>query len=286
MADNTDEEHLDNPKINQSENPPDEITPAADTETINPNQETENMEVHHHAHDPAMPHHKKNWKSYFWEFLMLFLAVFCGFLAENQREHMVEHKKEKEFMQSMIDDLKIDTATLAKTLEDLNRSESKIDSAIRLYSRHENQTDSQVIAIFRLIEDGFRSHFVIFTNRTSQQLKYSGSMRLIRNKIVADSLIAYWNKIERIENIYDRLENYRIDAIKLGFRIFNLPKDSTLSVKISPLLDNSPKLFGEYMNNWAFINRIRRNIYSVSMKNQISSGERLIELISKEYHIE
>lgn len=46
------------------------------------------MEVHHHPHDPAAPHHKKNWKSYFWEFLMLFLAVFCGFLAENQRELM------------------------------------------------------------------------------------------------------------------------------------------------------------------------------------------------------
>ena len=38
MADNTDEEHLDNPINNQSENPPDEIIPAADTETINPNQ--------------------------------------------------------------------------------------------------------------------------------------------------------------------------------------------------------------------------------------------------------
>jgi hypothetical protein len=168
----------------------------------------------------------------------------------------------------MIDDLKNDTATLAKTLIDLNRSQNKIDSAIRFYSRHENQTDSQVIAIFRLIEDGFRSHFVIFTNRTSQQLKYSGSMRLIRNKIVADSLIAYWNKIERIENIYDRLENYRIDAIKLGFRIFNLPKDSTLSVTISPILDNSPKLFGEYMNSWAYINRIRRNTYSAPMKTR------------------
>ena len=59
MADKTDEEHLDNPINNQSEDLPDEIIPNTDTETINPNQETENMEVHHHAHDPAAPHHKK-----------------------------------------------------------------------------------------------------------------------------------------------------------------------------------------------------------------------------------
>ncbi len=48
--------------------------------------ETSNMEVHHHTH-PA--HGKKTWKAYFWEFLMLFLAVFCGFLAEYQLEHVI-----------------------------------------------------------------------------------------------------------------------------------------------------------------------------------------------------
>ena len=50
MADNTDEEHLENPVNNQSENPQDEIIPITDTETINPNQETKNMEVHKHPH--------------------------------------------------------------------------------------------------------------------------------------------------------------------------------------------------------------------------------------------
>ena len=48
------------------------------------------MEVHHHSHTPG-----KKWAHYFWEFLMLFLAVFCGFLAENFREHQVEKKKGK-----------------------------------------------------------------------------------------------------------------------------------------------------------------------------------------------
>jgi len=34
--------------------------PKPQPETINQKPETENMEVHHHAHDPAAPHHKKN----------------------------------------------------------------------------------------------------------------------------------------------------------------------------------------------------------------------------------
>jgi hypothetical protein len=46
------------------------------------------MEVHAHTHTA-----RKKWTHYFWEFLMLFLAVFCGFLAENYREHYVEHQR-------------------------------------------------------------------------------------------------------------------------------------------------------------------------------------------------
>ena len=102
MADNADEDNLNTPAENQSENLSDEITPINYTETINSNQETKNMEVHHHAHDPAAPHHKKNWKSYFWEFLMLFLAVFCGFFAEYQLEHKIENERGSEYILSMI----------------------------------------------------------------------------------------------------------------------------------------------------------------------------------------
>jgi hypothetical protein len=93
MAENTDEEHFENQIKNRTESTSESNIIPNNTETINPNPETENMEVHHHAHDPAVPHHKKNWKSYFWEFLMLFLAVFCGFLAEYQLEHKIERDR-------------------------------------------------------------------------------------------------------------------------------------------------------------------------------------------------
>ncbi|MBK9639558.1 MAG: hypothetical protein IPO63_17810 [Bacteroidetes bacterium] len=66
------------------------------------------MEVHHHAHHEG----KKNWKSYFWEFIMLFLAVFCGFLAEYQLEHKIERDREVVYMKNMLEDLKKDTASI------------------------------------------------------------------------------------------------------------------------------------------------------------------------------
>jgi hypothetical protein len=51
------------------------------------------MEVHHHSHTS-----RKKWTHYFWEFLMLFLAVFCGFLAEYQLEHKIEKDKEWQYI--------------------------------------------------------------------------------------------------------------------------------------------------------------------------------------------
>ena len=67
------------------------------------------MEVHAHTHTA-----RKKWTHYLWEFLMLFLAVFCGFLAENQREHMIENQREKQYINSFIEDLKADTAFITK----------------------------------------------------------------------------------------------------------------------------------------------------------------------------
>ncbi len=77
-------------ELEQSQIPPSSETEAVATNTINPTQ-IENMEVHHHGH----VHEKKKWKEYVFQFLMLFLAVFCGFLAEYQLEHVIENSREK-----------------------------------------------------------------------------------------------------------------------------------------------------------------------------------------------
>ena len=67
------------------------------------------MEVHHH---PDLHHKKKNFKEYFLEFLMIFLAVTMGFFAENIRENISDRHKENKYMHSLAEDLKKDTAAL------------------------------------------------------------------------------------------------------------------------------------------------------------------------------
>jgi hypothetical protein len=69
------------------------------------------MEVHHHAHTP-----RNKWTHYFWEFLMLFLAVFCGFIAENIREHKVEQQRANELAKNLYKEIYTDSVTVRECL--------------------------------------------------------------------------------------------------------------------------------------------------------------------------
>src|SRR4030095_12543298 len=139
------------------------------------------MEVHAHAHTP-----RKKWTHYLWEFLMLFFAVFCGFLAENQREHMVEQRREKEYMRSLIEDLKTDTANLNEAILLGEGVREKLEEL--LFFLNSAPVKDSVEKLYRLNAGIGRVVKVGFEDRTSSQLKNAGNMRLIRKSSVADSI--------------------------------------------------------------------------------------------------
>src|ERR1700688_3117384 len=101
MADKSDEENLNIPTNSQSENRSDEIIPTTDTDTITQNQEIENMEVHHH---PDL-HHKKK-RIFCWILIFIFLGETVDFFAESLREHIGDNSKQKEYLTSMVAELK------------------------------------------------------------------------------------------------------------------------------------------------------------------------------------
>src|SRR5438046_7508814 len=83
------------------------------------------METHHHSHTVPIAIGRKKWTHYLWEFLMLFLAVFCGFLAENQREHMVEDQRAKALAKNLYKELYEDSIAVQKCIENRKKKESE-----------------------------------------------------------------------------------------------------------------------------------------------------------------
>ena len=144
------------------------------------------MEVHHHPHTS-----RKKWTHYFWEFLMLFLAVFCGFLAENFREHKVEHQREKKFIRSLVSDLETDTTRLSIIVQVRNRRAAGLDSFIILLNRPDAPAYGRYLYYYNSVAT--RGGVFRFTpaDGTMQQLKNAGNLRLIRQAAVSDSIVAY-----------------------------------------------------------------------------------------------
>ena len=130
---------------------------------------------------------------------MLFLAVFCGFLAENQREHMVEHNREKQYMQSIYTNLKKDTSSINNFIDQMFRNFQQLDSIQNMINSGQYLTDPN--KFYSLSLSSRRVTYFEPNNSAFEQIKNSGNLRLIRKKGIADSIINYYSIIqEKINN--------------------------------------------------------------------------------------
>src|SRR5215813_9538457 len=102
------------------------------------------MEVHAHAHSADDHKGKKKWKHYFWEFFMLFLAISLGFFVENQREHIVENRREKVFVHSAIEDLNQDIYQLDSIIAKRKEAGDWMDSLTYLMNHDPKEHGSDI----------------------------------------------------------------------------------------------------------------------------------------------
>ena len=286
MAENTEEG-----SINVPENPSEEITPTADTKTITQNQETENMEIHKHPHHVT---HKKKWGEYFLEFLMLFLAVFLGFLAENFREHQVEKERGRQYIESFYNDLKTDTVTFSKLIVYNNEKITGLNGMFECYDTIRNDWKSTSCLVTILRNSG-GNHGINFSNGTIQQLKNAGGFRLL-NKNDRDSIISYDKATQGYLNfqttaLQQSQDDVRSTSSMLKDFIANkfLFKGSagadSSSIEIPLLFLNDKSLLNKYFND---LFRYRAMTQS-QQKSSITLKEQATQLImyfKDKYHLD
>ena len=304
MTDNKDEEHFDNPITNQSENPPDEIILATDTITQNHN--SKNMEVHHHAHTG---HGKKTWKEYFWEFLMLFLAVFCGFLAEYQLEHKIEKDRLKKFMYDMTKNLEYDRTRIAINLATNYSLRSSLDSF-----RNEIQQNllgkENIKKLYYYAFTASGSGIVVFNKSTITQLRNSGQLRLVENDSLTNEIIDYYDRKVYASELYcqyftdsqNELETEKRDIFStIGFESMLKITDSAYNNNLENNLENEFKNKIE-KNNLKLLTTDKitlEKLHSLTVSNQLAlfryiqflnytnqSAEKLIAKIKLTYHFD
>ena len=133
---------------------------------------------------------------------MLFLAVFCGFLAEYQLEHKIEKDRAKELTKSFYEELKGDSANVVIKTQNRIKQENALKYLMKYFKDSSVTNVSKTFVINFLYGLNFRTPS-LFEPRTVvlEQLKNSGSLRYFKNddlqKLIGDLSVA-------IHNINDR----------------------------------------------------------------------------------
>jgi hypothetical protein len=253
------------------------------------------MEVHAHTHTA-----RKKWTHYFWEFLMLFLAVSLGFYAENTREVILHKKEVKTQLNSMLSDLQSDIILFDSVTDRNSYGAQMADSLIEMLHWDIINT-KEIYFAARTVTANVGYYYT--NSKSFDQLKSAGLLRYIKNKKLLDSIGAYYVSFQWLANQIDLLR-LKLDEIHKGnTRLFYsyIFQQMMMSIKIiansgsggqrttinKPLV--TPSLLSADARD---INTVSLNYHYYSstikfyIRNAIALQNRakgLIEMINKEY---
>ena len=144
---------------------------------------------------------------------MLFLAVFCGFLAEYMLEHRIEKEKGMQYVHSFYEDLKTDTASFSDLIQSYEIKIAALSKKDECYDSLPMQLKSSRPCLFDLIYNAYYIPDFMHSDRTLIQLKNAGGLRLLK-KDDADSILSY----DRMLTSYTNIESSTFNDIQVRLR--------------------------------------------------------------------
>jgi hypothetical protein len=242
------------------------------------------MEVHAHTHTA-----RKKWTHYLWEFFMLFLAVTAGFFVENQREHIVEHKRGQQYIRSFVEDLKIDTARFSRAI---NYYQKLVSILTPLYGCYDsilhNKDATGGLKNIMDATNGFRD--LIYTDRTLEQLKNAGGLRLLEEED-ADSIIkydAFLRYVLKTESTSMQVKATEVRNTRNAVFVFSEIMDSTFGKTVMPekleLVTKNKELLNRFFNEVLMYRGACGFMYSLIIQLRTRAVS-LINFYTEKYHL-
>ncbi len=253
------------------------------------------MEVHHHPNVE-----KKNFKEYFLEFLMIFLAVTLGFIAENIREHFADKKKEKQSIETIITAIASDTMQLNTIIASNKLSLTYLHKFTKL--KGADLTDNQIKRAFYddVANGSFNDAYFRSNDAAFQQLQTSGALRLISKPGILDSLFQYqhnnklnlnveadhyyfsklvWEGMSKLIDVTYTVNSFDSASFNAEvYGVYKVPEGRVLA------FDYDKKTVNKIFND-ASVLTLNAEVYVGSLNKQLFNGIELIGLLKKEYQL-
>lgn len=235
---------------------------------------------------------------------MLFLAVFCGFLAENLREHYVENKRAKELAKNLYSEILADSINISQKIATRKIKESecayfisyvKDSSLLKLSNRFLPAFSWSLITQRILFEP---SEGILNQLRNSGELRYFKSPEL--QAAVGKLSVAIANIRSRNDREYSMVEMY-IRPFLLKFYDFNWYEEfsqhgktdlsTALNQKVKvpvkgkiPNLDKFNRQEAENLASYYLL--VLRGTRMDQYTDYSTVNHQLLQILRKEYHME
>ena len=233
----------------------------------------------------------KKIKRYFFEFLMVFLAITAGFISENIRENYGERDREREYIKSVAEDLRQDIYTLDSISVQRKKKDMMLDSLLNvLHTENIKEHGNEIYFFARWAPRTYRfsSH-----DRTLIQLRNSGNWRLIRKREVSNALQVYDEQVRTITQYIEHREESLVVILYSSLNtLFDNKVFNEMVVGIGfnkpgnnpSLLSYDKQALNEFANQIHFI----KNANQYFMKNSttmLGYAKKTLAKIEDEYHV-
>jgi hypothetical protein len=221
---------------------------------------------------------------------MIFLAVTMGFIAENIREHITDKEREKQYMESLIKDIKDDMNFVTDQQNRYEKRQALLDSLINLLNATSAPGNTNDLYYYARLAS--KNDVLPVNTRTVDQMKNAGGFRVVKNDKVVSDIMSYYSILPQIQSLEETEQGETNEYRKIAVQIFsaivfnqiNSTSEVIRPVNNPPLRTTDNKLWGD-LSGWVhYIKNTRIGLY-LYKKEIVESGEKLIQLIQKEYHL-
>jgi hypothetical protein len=243
------------------------------------------MEVHHHS---GGHHEDKHFKDYFLEFLMIFLAVTMGFLAENFREMITDKNHVQELAGQLKEDLMNDTANIQKLISNELILTKRTDSLYMLLIQPPKQIDylklQELIKSCDFIDLFYPSTGAMSTIKMELHLK-----EFVKTKI-ASQIDNYEKRINVLQTVENRDIEYMGKILETFMSNHFTPENAAATVNQKPFVSGSLRNIspGDLIQLSVDVNLIKAyNLQLLSRYKEIKSNAvAFIQHINSTYNLE
>jgi len=174
--------------------------------------------------------HIKKWYVYFIDFIMLFVAVTLGFLAENVRDQQTEKNREISYLKNVHEDLLVDINNFEYVISSNNSRLSLLDSL----HMEINKANPDLPSLYYYIRNLTLRTTFESSHLGLDQIKSSGGFRLIENaKIIAgiqdyEGLLNSTMKLEEVREHSLEQARFKIAIVFDAGTLYQMTKNQNM----------------------------------------------------------